>query len=147
MTEVFNIVTYIVCTNSDFIYCIKCWVFVFAGYMKNAYHKGDHVIFVHCPEYHTVVQSRKSTDTAASLFIQGSKVRGLTFEGQNFDVSWYIQKTTSCSYDAVFTLFSIQLLYKGTYNNWCSEFTKRHHNWVYLGLGRLKVGIVFGLKD
>lgn len=27
--------------------------------MKNAYHKGDHVIFVHCPEYHTVVQSRK----------------------------------------------------------------------------------------
>lgn len=70
--------------------------------MKNAYHKGDHVIFVHCPEYHTVVQSRKSTDTAASLFIQGSKVRGLTFEGQKFDVSWYIQKTTSsCSYDAV----------------------------------------------
>lgn len=55
--------------------------------MKNAYHKGDHVIFVHCPEYHTVVQSRKSTDTAASLFIQGSKVRGLTFEGQKFDVS------------------------------------------------------------
>lgn len=46
-----------------------------------------------------------------------------------------------------FTQFSIQLVYKGTYNNWCSEFTKRHHNWVYLGLGRLKVGIVFGLKD
>lgn len=55
--------------------------------MKNAYHKGDHVIFVHCPEYHTVVQSRKYTDTAASLLIQGSKVRGLTFEGQKFNIS------------------------------------------------------------
>ncbi|XP_062617660.1 universal stress protein Slr1101-like [Saccostrea cucullata] len=31
--------------------------FAFDWYMKNAYHKGDHVIFVHCPEYHTVVQS------------------------------------------------------------------------------------------
>lgn len=73
-------------TKSDFMYEILFGL-VFAGYMKNAYHKGDHVIFVHCPEYHTVVQSRKYTDTAASLLIQGSKVRGLTFEGQKFNIS------------------------------------------------------------
>ncbi|KAJ8301225.1 hypothetical protein KUTeg_020212 [Tegillarca granosa] len=26
-------------------------------YMKNVHRKDDHVVFVHCPEYHTVVQS------------------------------------------------------------------------------------------
>lgn len=119
-------------TKSDFMYEILFGL-VFAGYMKNAYHKGDHVIFVHCPEYHTVVQSRKYTDTAASLLIQGSKVRGLTFEGQKFNISWYIQKTTS--YDGV----TIKQIYTMVYKNWCSEFTKRYHDCVYLGFGRLKL--------
>ncbi|XP_046578838.1 universal stress protein A-like protein [Haliotis rubra] len=29
----------------------------FQWYMKNVHRKNDHVIFVHCPEYHTIIQS------------------------------------------------------------------------------------------
>ena len=35
------------------------YIFPLSGYMKNVHRKHDKVIFVHCPEYHTVVQSRK----------------------------------------------------------------------------------------
>lgn len=105
--------------------------------MKNAYHKGDHVIFVHCPEYHTVVQSRKYTDTSALLLIQGSEVRSLTFEGQKCNISWYIQNTTL--YDAITIKQIYTVFYTRVYNNWCSEFTKKYHDCVYLGLGRLNL--------
>lgn len=69
--------------------------------------------------------------------IQGSKVRGLTFEGQKFNISWYIQKTTL--YDAITIKQIYTVFYTRVYNNWCSEFTKKYHDCVYLGLGGLNL--------
>lgn len=38
---------------------IETYFFLFLGYIENMHVKGDKVILVHCPEYKSLVNSRK----------------------------------------------------------------------------------------